>query len=122
LPTRSKRSSSRRSHAKKRRGSKAGSKKVESKKIKAQEVPSPRPGSEPGGFDLMSHVLVPQHEIVSQEEREELIRKFGPLRLFPKILVTDPVVRQLGAKPGDVIRIIRPGEKVPAYRVVVRGG
>lgn len=122
MPARSKKSSSRRSSAKRRKGSKAESKKVESKKIKAQEVPSPGPGGEPGGFDLMSHILVPRHEIVGPEEREELIKKFGPLRLFPKILATDPVVRQLGAKPGDVIRIIRPREKVPAYRVVVRGG
>jgi len=118
LPARSKRSSSGRASSKRRAAAK---KKVESKKIKPQRAPEAA-AVEPGGFDLMSHVLVPRHEIVPSDEREELIRKYGPLKLFPKILTTDPVVRQLGAKPGDVIKITRPGAKVPAYRVVVRGG
>jgi len=118
LPARSKKSSSGRTSSKKRTGTK---KRVESKRIKPQKAPE-KVAVEPGGFDLMSHALVPRHEIVSPDEREDLIRRYGPLQLFPKILTTDPVVRQLGAKPGDVIKITRPGERVPAYRVVVRGG
>lgn len=67
------------------------------------------------------HVLVPKHEIVSQRERTELIKKYGPLRLFPKISAKDPQVRALGAKIGDLVRITRKskiaGESI-YYRVV----
>ncbi len=74
---------------------------------------------EEGHFDLMKHVLVPKHVIASEKEKEEVIRKYGPLKYFPKISVKDPVVKQLGAKPGDLIRIERPDSVVPYYRVVV---
>jgi len=70
------------------------------------------------GFDLMKHVLVPKHIIVSEREKEEVIRKYGPLKYFPKISIRDPVIRQIGAKPGDLIRIERPDSIIPYYRVV----
>ena len=75
-------------------------------------------GEELKEFDVTKHVLVPKHEIVSEEEKQELIRKYGDLKYFPKISVKDPVIRRLGAKPGDVVKIMRPGARVPHYRVV----
>ena len=69
-------------------------------------------------FDLMKHKLVPKHIIVSEKEKEEVIRKYGPLKYFPKISAKDPIVQEIGAKPGDLIRIERPGSIVPFYRVV----
>ncbi len=76
-------------------------------------------------FNIFSHKLVPKHEILKEEEKEELLKKYGvSLRQLPRILSSDPVVKVLGAKPGDVIRIRRKsltaGETV-YYRVVVRG-
>ncbi len=70
---------------------------------------------------IMDHFLVPRHEIVPPEEREELLKKWGvtPENL-PKILQDDPVVKELGAKPGDLIRIYRKspvGDSV-YYRIV----
>jgi len=74
-------------------------------------------------LDISLHELVPKHEIVSEEEKAELIKKFGPLKLFPRISVNDPQVKRLGAKPGDIIKITRKsdvaGEYV-YYRVVVK--
>lgn len=76
-------------------------------------------------IDVSKHELVPKHEIVSEEEKEELIKKYGSLKNFPRIYSSDPQVKLLNAKPGDLIKIIRrnevTGESV-YYRVVVEGG
>lgn len=57
---------------------------------------------------IMNHLLVPIHEIVSEEEAEKIIKKHGQKKeKFPNIVSSDPVVEELGAKKGDLIRIIR---------------
>jgi len=76
-------------------------------------------------FNILSHKLVPEHKVLSEKEKEELLKRYGiTLRQLPRILASDPVVKELGAKPGDVIRIRRKsptaGESI-YYRVVVRG-
>jgi DNA-directed RNA polymerase subunit H len=73
--------------------------------------------------NILEHELVPRHEIVPPEEAVELLKKLGiePWQL-PWISADDPAVKAIGAKPGDIIRIIRKsptaGEFV-AYRYVV---
>ena len=74
-------------------------------------------------FDILKHVLVPQHIVLSKEEAEKVLEKYKikPSQL-PKILTTDPVVKAIGAKKGDIIKIIRKSrtaEEAIAYRVVV---
>lgn len=56
----------------------------------------------------MEHFLVPKHRVLSSEEAEQVLRKYGvkPHQL-PSILASDPVVKLIGAKPGDIIEIIR---------------
>jgi DNA-directed RNA polymerase subunit H len=74
-------------------------------------------------FDLFEHALVPKHEILSEEEREQLLAQYRvhPYQL-PQVKASDPAVKAIGAKPGDVLRIIRKsataGEHL-AYRYVV---
>jgi DNA-directed RNA polymerase subunit H (RpoH/RPB5) len=72
----------------------------------------------------MKHVLVPKHEIVPQEKHKELMESLyiTSKAKFPLIRFhVDPIVRCLGAVPGDIIEITRPspsaGEYV-VYRVV----
>jgi DNA-directed RNA polymerase subunit H len=74
-------------------------------------------------FNILEHELVPKHEILSEEEKQEVLKRLGvkPEEL-PLLLVTDPVARAIGAKPGDVVRIIRESPtagKAIAYRLVV---
>jgi DNA-directed RNA polymerase subunit H len=74
-------------------------------------------------INILEHELVPRHEVVPPREALELLRKLGiePWQL-PWISADDPVVKAIGAKPGDIIRIIRKsptaGEFI-AYRYVV---
>jgi DNA-directed RNA polymerase subunit H len=74
-------------------------------------------------FNLFEHALVPKHEILTQKEREELLSQYRvqPYQL-PQIKASDPAVKAIGAKPGDILRIIRrsatAGEHL-AYRYVV---
>ncbi len=74
-------------------------------------------------FTVLDHVLVPKHEIMTEEEIEKELGKLGLKREdLPLLLVTDPVAKAIGAKPGDVVRITRESPtagKTIAYRLVV---
>ena len=74
-------------------------------------------------FNIMRHELVPEHTIISEEEKKQIFKKYNitPDQL-PQIMNTDPVSNSIGAKPGQIIKIIRKshtaGEAV-IYRLVV---
>jgi DNA-directed RNA polymerase subunit H len=74
-------------------------------------------------FDIFSHDLVPFHELATIQEIEELKSRYGiELYQLPKISHNDPVVRTLGARVGDVLKITREIEtasNVFAFRVVI---
>ena len=78
--------------------------------------------TEKGQFNIMNHDLVPLHTIISEKEKEELFIKYDitPNKL-PKILNTDPVSIFIGAKPGQIVKIIRKShtaKEAVAYRLV----
>lgn len=64
-------------------------------------------------------------KVLTREEVKELIKQLGiSLRLLPWIRASDPLAKALGAKPGDVIKIIRKSQvagRATVYRVVVPG-
>lgn len=73
---------------------------------------------------IPNHIMVPKHIIMEDAEVAEFCANFHtqPSRM-DKILVTDPPVVWLGARPGDVIKVIRDSEITGTsigYRVVVR--
>ena len=75
-------------------------------------------------IEVTKHILVPKHILLSEQEKEEVIKKYGIKKLnqFPKILKTDPIIKMLGAKDGDLIKIIRnenSGKESIYYRVVI---
>jgi len=76
-------------------------------------------------FNIFDHVLVPKHEIVKPEERKKLLEEYRvqPYQL-PRLKASDPAVKAIGAKPGDIVRIIRDSPtagKYVSYRYVVEG-
>lgn len=76
--------------------------------------------------NILEHELVPKHIILSPEEREEVIKKYRITKLsqLPRILTTDPIVKIIGAKKGDIIKIIRKSSTAKEsvyYRIVVEG-
>ncbi len=74
-------------------------------------------------FNVLEHELVPDHVLLSEEEAAEVLKKYNISKgQLPKIKTTDVVVKQIGAKPGDVLRIIRKSltaGKAVAYRLVI---
>lgn len=72
---------------------------------------------------ILDHVFVPKARILSKEEVEELLKKYKVTKeMLPKILETDPVAVELGAKKGDVIEFVRNSPiagKSIYYRVVI---
>jgi DNA-directed RNA polymerase subunit H len=72
---------------------------------------------------IEEHSLVPKHEKINDKEKKELLEKYQiTVKELPKIMKKDPVVKELGAKPGDVIKIIRKSETAGQaifYRCVV---
>ena len=86
------------------------------KKAKRKEPPPEEPS-------ILEHFLVPKHRVLSPEEAKHVLEKYRvqPHQL-PYILVSDPVVKAIGAKPGDIIEIIRDSPtagKAVYYRLVV---
>ncbi len=74
-------------------------------------------------FTASMHQLVPKHEVLTKEETKEVLEMFGAQKeQLPKILGSDPICKEIGAKKGDVLRILRKsetgGESV-YYRVVI---
>jgi DNA-directed RNA polymerase subunit H len=74
-------------------------------------------------FNIMDHDLVPLHTIIPEKEKEAILKKYNiePSQL-PKILNTDPVAISIGAKPGQIVKIVRnshTAEEAIAYRFVV---
>ncbi len=88
------------------------------KKKKIELLPKTFPA-----FDLFEHNLVPKHEILTDEEKTELITRYKVQAYqLPQIKSADPAVKAIGARPGDVLRIVRKsstaGQHV-AFRYVV---
>ena len=73
-------------------------------------------------FNIQDHILVPTHELMSEEEvLEEFADVDYEVSDLPKIKLDDPVVKALSKesevkiKPGDVLRITRDSQTAGVY-------
>ena len=68
------------------------------------------------------HFLVPKHSIVPREKEDEILNKLHATKdMLPTILKSDPAIKKLKAKPGEIIEIERNSPtagKSLYYRVV----
>ena len=74
-------------------------------------------------IDIFQSNLVPRHELLNQEEKSELLKKYNiSLKQLPRIKGDDSAVKLLSAKHGDIVKIIRRSHvagEYNYYRVVV---
>ena len=76
-------------------------------------------------FRVLDHVLVPKHEVLKVDESKQILEIYNAKpEQFPFIMVSDPVVREIGAKVGDIVKITRKSQTAGEtiyYRFVVEG-
>ena len=59
-------------------------------------------------FAVKDHEMVPEHILLTPEEGLEVLKKFGiDAPQLPKIHASDPAAKEIGAKVGDIIKIVR---------------
>ena len=68
-------------------------------------------------INILKHNMVPEHNIISEEEKEELLKKYNIIgyNQLPLILSRDPVAKYLGMKKGDICSIKRPSDTSGVY-------
>ncbi|RLE51467.1 MAG: DNA-directed RNA polymerase subunit H [Candidatus Methanomethylicota archaeon] len=76
-------------------------------------------------FNIFDHELVPEHILLSKEEAKRVLRELGVKpNCLPLIRASDPAARAIGAKPGDLIKIVRRSPTAGTcivYRYVIPG-
>ena len=74
-------------------------------------------------FKVSTHFLIPKHELLTREEAVQVLGRFNSSPgQFPYILSTDAISKEVGAHPGDIVRITRNSETAGTstyYRYVV---
>ena len=74
-------------------------------------------------IDVLLHKYVPKHVLLTKDETDELLNKYkiGVIDL-PQMFEKDPVAIAIGAKEGDIVKIVRDSEtsvtSVVYYRYV----
>ena len=73
--------------------------------------------------DILKHKLVPDHSILSKTEANKVLKQLKVHQeQLPKIKSDDPVVKEIGAKSGDILKITRRSHtagKFITYRLVL---
>ena len=73
-------------------------------------------------YNILDHVLVPPHTVLTKEEAVEIRRKYNIMtdRQMPDLSRFSPVAQLIGIRPGDICKIVRPSKtaiKTEFYRI-----
>ncbi len=73
-------------------------------------------------FKVDKHILTPKHSKLGEREKAQLLEKYSVTQKeLPKMFRTDSAIKELDAKPGDIIKITRKSQTAGEsffYRVV----
>jgi|694.fasta_scaffold53177_3 DNA-directed RNA polymerase I, II, and III subunit RPABC1 len=70
-------------------------------------------------FNITKHRLVPQHIICTPSEKKKLLADYSiNTKQLPCIKSSDVMIRHLGAKKDQIIKIIRDSETQPGYKTI----
>lgn len=59
-------------------------------------------------IDVLLHKFVPKHVLLTKEESQNLLEKYRiEVNALPQMFEKDPVAIAIGAKEGDIVKIIR---------------
>lgn len=59
-------------------------------------------------IDILLHELVPKHILLTKDETQQLLDKYRINVIdLPQMFEKDPVAVAIGAKEGDVVKIVR---------------
>ena len=74
-------------------------------------------------FDIISHRIVPNHELLTSEQEKEVLKKYNCTKdQLPRIKYTDSGAKSVAARPGNIIKITRDSKTAGTavyYRVVI---
>lgn len=74
-------------------------------------------------FAVKDHEMVPEHVLLTPEEGTQVLSDFGiSAPQLPKIHISDPAAKEIGAKVGDIIKIVRKSTTAKQsifYRLVI---
>ena len=76
-------------------------------------------------IDVLLHKFVPKHVLMTQEESKNLLEKYKiEENDLPQMFEKDPVAIAIGAKEGDIVKIIRDSDttvkNVEYFRFVIK--
>ncbi len=67
-------------------------------------------------INIFESGLVPKHQILTEDEKANFLKHYNvSQRQLPRIKPDDPVIKQLGGKKGDVVKITRSDPDVGEY-------
>ncbi len=74
-------------------------------------------------IDVLLHELVPKHYLLTKEESQNLLEKYQiNISNLPQMFEKDPVSIAIGAKEGDIVKIVRDShttvKKIDYYRYI----
>ena len=59
-------------------------------------------------IDVLLHELVPKHYLLTKEQSQNLLEKYQiNISNLPQMFEKDPVSIAIGAKEGDIVKIVR---------------
>ena len=67
-------------------------------------------------IDVLLHELVPKHYLLTKEQSQNLLEKYKiTMSDLPQMFDNDPVSMAIGAKEGDIIKIVRNSHTTVKY-------